>query len=142
MEEYIWIIWLVMIIGGALLNSRKKRQAEEVNQELDSEEMPQGTPSEQKPRTLTPQEMLMAKLEALRAAQRRQAALAAQQKAQKAAAQQPKPQPKETKPQIKPSVAARLKGETEEQHELLRDFSAEKAVLYSEILKPKYLDYE
>ncbi|MDO4758991.1 MAG: hypothetical protein Q4A18_06995 [Rikenellaceae bacterium] len=141
MEKYIWVIWLVMIVLGGLLNNRKKGQAKEIDEDSASEEMRQDAPTEQRPHVLSPQEQLKAKIEALRAAQQRKAAQIAHKQSQKAAAPQPKPQAKATA-KIKPNVAPRLKSETEEQHELLRDFSVDKAVLYSEIMKPKYLDYE
>lgn len=101
------------------------------------EEMSQEIPAGESPHPLTPQEQIMAKLISLREAQKRKAAHLAQQKAQQAAAQQAPKQPKPQAPQ-----AATKKEEREESHELLRDFTAEKAILYSEIMKPKYLDYE
>lgn len=159
MEDIIIVVWVAMIIIGSLINAANKRRAQE---SADEEQLP--TPEEIReilqpaqpsvqPQTATKRpakpayetlegrsiesESLeqinprdFAKRTNFKHAKGKAMPVRTPNKAQRATPHTATPQ--------RPNPA--IKGE--EAHELTRDFDLERAVVYSEILKPKFQEYE
>lgn len=143
MEDIIIVVWVAMIVLGSIINAANKRRQKEVESEPEEEPAQPARPiiiRVPAPRTATPhteaQSLEGESLETIAPEGSHKAAFRpkAPHRPTKAAQTQRKPIGKtKTDKQITPM---------EEKHELARDFDLERAVVYSEILKPKYQEYE
>lgn len=161
MEDYIWIIWIVIAIGGSIMNARAKRSetSETTDEESSTEPIPRMRPiAEGQPvrpvRSIpAPQKEFveaqsLETLEGLETIPNTQASKTAQiirnkrQTLPKHATQQSNYKKANRLPiqaQVKSTIG---KPNEEGMHPLVSDFDLERAVVYSEILKPKYQEYE
>lgn len=161
MEDYIWIIWIVIAIGGSIMNARAKRSetSETTDEESSTEPIPRMRPiAEGQPvrpvRSIpAPQKEFveaqsLETLESLETIPNTQVSKTAQiirnirQTLPKHATQQSNYKKANRLPiqtQAKSSIS---KSSEDGAHPLVSDFDLERAVVYSEILKPKYQEYE
>lgn len=161
MEDYIWIIWIVIAIGGSIMNARAKRSetSETTDEESSTEPIPRMRPiAEEQPvrpvRSIpAPQKEFveaqsLETLEGLETIPNTQVSKTAQiirnkrQTLPKHATQQSNYKKANRLPiqtQAKSSIS---KSSEDGAHPLVSDFDLERAVVYSEILKPKYQEYE
>lgn len=161
MEDYIWIIWIVIAIGGSIMNARAKRSetSETTDEESSTEPIPRMRPiAEGQPvrpvRSIpAPQKEFVGAqsletLEGLETIPNTQVSKTAQiirnkrQTLPKHATQQSNYKKANRLPiqtQAKSSIS---KSSEDGAHPLVSDFDLERAVVYSEILKPKYQEYE
>ncbi len=161
MEDYIWIIWIVIAIGGSIMNARAKRSetSETTDEKSSTEPIPRMRPiAEGQPvrpvRSIpAPQKEFveaqsLETLEGLETIPNTQASKTAQiirnkrQTLPKHATQQSNYKKANRLPiqtQAKSSIS---KSSEDGAHPLVSDFDLERAVVYSEILKPKYQEYE
>ena len=143
MEDIIIVVWVAMIVLGSIINAANKRRQKEVESEPEEEPVQPTRPiiiRVPAPRATKPyseaQSLEGESLETI-----------APEGSYKAAFR-PKAPHRPTKPpqtQYKPIKNAKTDKQItpmEEKHELARDFDLERAVVYSEILKPKYQEYE
>lgn len=161
MEDYIWIIWIVIAIGGSIMNARAKRSetSETTDEKSSTEPIPRMRPiAEGQPvrpvRSIpAPQKEFveaqsLETLEGLETIPNTQASKTAQiirnkrQTPPKHATQQSNYKKANKLPiqtQAKSSIS---KSSEDGAHPLVSNFDLERAVVYSEILKPKYQEYE
>lgn len=161
MEDYIWIIWIVIAIGGSIMNARAKHSKadETADKESSTEPIPRMRPiAEGQPirpvRSIpAPQKEFveaqsLETLEGLETIPNTQVSKTAQiirnkrQTLPKHATQQSNYKKANRLPiqtQAKSSIS---KSSEDGAHPLVSDFNLERAVVYSEILKPKYQEYE
>lgn len=161
MEDYIWIIWIVIAIGGSIMNARAKRSEtnETTDEESSTEPIPRMRPiAEGQPvrpvRSIpAPQKEFveaqsLETLEGLETIPNTQVSKTAQiirnkrQTLPKHATQQSNYKKANRLPiqtQVKSSIS---KSSEDGAHPLVSNFDLERAVVYSEILKPKYQEYE
>ena len=143
MEDIIIVVWVAMIVLGSIVNAANKRRQKEVESEPEEEPAQPARPIVIRvpaPRATKPyseaQSLEGESLETI-----------APEGSYKASFK-PKAPHRPTKTpqtQYKPSKNAKTDKQitlVEEKHELARDFDLERAVVYSEILKPKYQEYE
>ena len=138
MEDIIIVVWVAMIVLGSIINAANKRRQKEVESEPEEEPAQSARPIVIRmpaPRTEA-QSLEGESLETIAPEGSHKATFKpkAPRRPTKAPQTQRKPIGKtKTDKQITPM---------EEKHELARDFDLERAVVYSEILKPKYQEYE
>lgn len=161
MEDYIWIIWIVIAIGGSIMNARAKRSetSETTDEESSTEPIPRMRPiAEGQPvrpvRSIpAPQKEFveaqsLETLEGLETIPNTQVPKTAQiirnkrQTLPKHATQQSNYKKANRLP-IQTQAKSSISESSEDgAHPLVSDFDLERAVVYSEILKPKYQEYE
>lgn len=161
MEDYIWIIWIVIAIGGSIMNARAKRSetSETTDEKSSTEPIPrmrsitEGQPVRPVRSIPAPQKEFveaqsLETLEGLETIPNTQASKTAQiirnkrQTLPKHATQQSNYKKANRLPiqtQAKSSIS---KSSEDGAHPLVSNFDLERAVVYSEILKPKYQEYE
>ncbi len=144
MEDIITIIWVVLIILGAITNAIHKRTTKETEEEAQE---PTAEPSQRPvvirvpapaPEARSIESESLEKLESLETNWQRKPFKrpAKPFKATQARKKQA------TQPLTRLQPKTKVEPQPEETHELMRDFDLERAVVYSEILKPKYREYE
>ena len=144
MEDIIIVVWVAMIVLGSIINAANKRRQKEVESEPEEEPAQPARPiiiRVPAPRTATPhseaQSLEGESLETIAPEGSYKAAFKPKAVHRPTKAPQVQHKPVKTEKPT-PSVAPHQ----EEKHELARDFDLERAVVYSEILKPKYQEYE
>lgn len=164
MEDYIWIIWIVIAIGGSIMNARAKRSetsetSETTDEKSSTEPIPRmrpiaegqpvrpvrSIPAPQKEFVEAQSLETLEGLETIPGIQNPQFTPTLRDKRQiqsKHTAQQSNYKKANRLPiqtQAKSSIS---KSSEDGAHPLVSDFDLERAVVYSEILKPKYQEYE
>lgn len=147
MEDVITIIWVAIIVLGGIINTIYKRTPKDTEEE-EAQEPTAGLP--QRPvviRVPAPAPVTEARsiesesLESLESLETEW-----QRKPVTRPTKQFKPKRTQknhaTQPLTKLQPKVKAEPTQEEKHELMRDFDLERAVVYSEILKPKYQEYE
>ena len=143
MEDIIIIVWVAMIVLGSIINAVNKRRQ-------------QGEQSEPEEEPAQPARPIIIRVPAPRATKPYSEAQSLEGESLETIAPEgshkasfkPKAPHRPTKTpqtQYKPIKNAKTDKQItpmEEKHELARDFDLERAVIYSEILKPKYQEYE
>ena len=161
MEDIIIVVWVAMIIIGSLINAANKRRAkeqtaeeqlptpEEIREILQREQRPmRPKATAQRPttpayETLEGQSIESESLErvepyAPNAARTRKKSKSAPGTATTKRTAQRATAPAQSRPATQPTASQQgMEGQ-----DLARDFDLERAVVYSEILRPKYQDYE
>lgn len=164
MEDYIWIIWIVIAIGGSIMNARAKRSetSETTDEKSSTEPIPRmrpiaegqpvrpvrSIPAPQKEFVEAQSLETLEGLETIPGIQNPQFTPTLRDKRQiqsKHTAQRGsfKPAIKATQQPIQTQAKSSISKSSEDgAHPLVSDFDLERAVVYSEILKPKYQEYE
>lgn len=151
MEDIIIVIWVAMIILGSVINSVNKRRQKQIESEGEADEaqdLPQRPVIIRVPAPVSSEEARSIEsesLESLEPETRWQQTKTLQQKNISHPQQHQKPI-KHARP-AKSTIKTGIKNSTNTsgkniQHPLTEDFDLERAVIYSEILKPKYQEYE
>ena len=144
MEDIITIIWVVLIILGAITNAIHKRTKKETEEEAQE---PTAEPSQRPvvirvpapaPEARSIESESLESLESLETNWQRKP-FKRPSKPFKATQARKK---QATQPLTRLQPKTKVEPQQEETHELMRDFYLERAVVYSEILKPKYREYE
>lgn len=138
MEDIIIVVWVAMIVLGSIINAANKRRQKEVESEPEEEPVQPTRPIVIRmpaPRTEA-QSLEGESLETIAPEGSYKASF--KPKAPHRPTQTPQTQYKP----IKNTKTDKQITPMEEKHELARDFDLERAVVYSEILKPKYQEYE
>lgn len=147
MEDIITIIWVAIALLGAVINAIYKRTPKDTEDEEAQEptaELPQRPVVIRVPAPAPATEARSIESESLESLESLETDW--QRKPIKRPTKQfkpkhtPKNHPTQQLTKLQPKVKTELK--QEETHELTRDFDLERAVVYSEILKPKYQEYE
>lgn len=143
MEDIIIVVWVAMIVLGSIVNAANKRRQKEVESEPEEEPAQPARPIVIRvpaPRATKPyseaQSLEGESLETIAPEGSYKASF--KPKAPHRPTQTPQTQYKP----IKNAKTDKQITPVEEKHELARDFDLERAVVYSEILKPKYQEYE
>lgn len=163
MEDIIIVIWVAMIILGSVINSVNKRRQKQIDPEGEADEardLPQRPVIIRVPAPVSSKEARSIESESLEslepetrwppthtATSKRTNPCPTGQKSRQAHPQQTAhPAKTHAKPQptlrTKPSEIAKGGEKGAERGEMARTFDLEQAVIYSEILKPKYQEYE
>lgn len=147
MEDIITIIWVVIALLGAVINAIYKRTPKDTEDEEAQEptaELPQRPVVIRVPAPAPATEARSIESESLESLESLETDW--QRKPLKRPTKQFKPKhtPKNhtTQPLTRLQPKTKVEPQPEETHELMRDFDLERAVVYSEILKPKYQEYE
>lgn len=146
MEDIIIVVWIAMIVLGSIINAANKRRQKGEPSEPEEEPAQPARPIVIRvpaPRTEKPygeaQSLEGESLETIAPEGSFKAIFKPKAPQRpKAATPQHKTVSKAKTEKLTPTVTAHR----EEKHELARDFDLERAVVYSEILKPKYQEYE
>lgn len=164
MEDIIIVIWVAMIILGSVINSVNKRRQKQIEPEGEADEardLPQRPVIIRVPAPVSSKEARSIESESLeslepetrwppthtpRQAKEQIRARQAKNPAKHTPKQTAHPAKTHAKPQptlrTKPSEIAKGGEKGAERGEMARTFDLEQAVIYSEILKPKYQEYE
>ena len=144
MEDIIIVVWVAMIVLGSIVNAANKRRQKGEQSEPEEEPVQPTRPIVIRvpaPRATKPyseaQSLEGESLETIAPEGSYKATF--KPKAMRRPTKTPQVQHKPAKTD-KPTPSAAP--HQEEKHELARDFDLERAVVYSEILKPKYQEYE
>ncbi len=145
MEDIITIIWVVLIILGAITNAIHKRTTKETEEAQEPTAEPPQRPvvirvpaPAPAPEARSIESESLESLESLETNWQRKP-FKRPSKPFKATQARKK---QATQPLTRLQPKTKVEPQQEETHELMRDFDLERAVVYSEILKPKYQEYE
>lgn len=143
MEDIITIIWVVLIILGAITNAIHKRTTKETEEAQEPTAEPSQRPvvirvPAPAPEARSIESESLESLESLETNWQRKP-FKRPSKPFKATQARKK---QATQPLTRLQPKTKVEPQQEETHELMRDFDLERAVVYSEILKPKYREYE
>lgn len=145
MEDIITIIWVVLIILGAITNAIHKRTTKETKEAQEPTAEPSQRPvvirvpaPAPAPEARSIESESLESLESLETNWQRKP-FKRPTKPFKATQARKK---QATQPLTRLQPKSKVEPQQEETHELMRNFDLERAVVYSEILKPKYQEYE
>ena len=143
MEDIIIVVWVAMIVLGSIINAVNKRRQQGEQSEPEEEPAQHARPiiiRVPAPRTTKP----YSEAQSLEGESLETIAPEGSYKAsfKPKAVHRPTKTPQTQYKPIKNAKTDKPITPVEEKHELARDFDLERAVVYSEILKPKYQEYE
>ncbi|MBQ5394911.1 MAG: hypothetical protein IIV06_02490 [Alistipes sp.] len=118
MEDIIIVVWIVMVAAGSLISAARKRK-EAAEEAANEPQMPTITPPQIKLKRQTVPARKRSPID-LRPEEEGQASVVSVKTAKQTKVEEPK----------------------EEQSEFVREFDPEKAIIYSEIMRPKFQDWE
>ncbi len=158
MEDIIIVVWVAMIIIGSLINAANKRRAkeqtaeeqlptpEEIREILQREQRPMRpntAPQHPAYETLEGQSIESESLDRVEPYAPNVARTRKRQKSAPSTATTKRTAQRATAPaQSRPATQPAASQQGTEREDLTCDFDLERAVVYSEILRPKYQDYE
>ena len=118
MEDIIIVVWIVMVAAGSLISAARKRK-EAAEEAANEPQMPTITPPQIKLKRQTVPARKRSPID-LRPEEEGQASVVSVKTAKQTKVEEPK----------------------EKQSEFVREFDPEKAIIYSEIMRPKFQDWE